>query len=128
MVTAITEGIKVSVITEFISDHSNASLQHFVFTYRVRIENQSDHTIRLRRRHWFIYDSNGVTREVEGEGVIGQQPILEPGQVHEYVSGSNLQTTMGKMAGSYLMERMYDGREFLVQIPEFLLIVPYKLN
>ncbi|MFT4032113.1 MAG: Co2+/Mg2+ efflux protein ApaG [Siphonobacter sp.] len=128
MVTAITEGVKVSVITEFIADHSNASLQHFVFTYRVRIENQSDFTIHLRRRHWFIYDSNGVTREVEGEGVIGQQPVLEPGQSHEYVSGSNLQTTMGKMSGSYLMERLYDGRQFYVEIPEFLLIVPYKLN
>ncbi|SDM53247.1 Co2+/Mg2+ efflux protein ApaG [Siphonobacter aquaeclarae] len=128
MVTAITEGIKVSVITEFISNHSNASLQHFVFTYRVRIENQSEFTIRLLRRHWFIYDSNGITREVEGEGVIGQQPVLEPGESHEYVSGSNLQSTMGKMAGHYLMERQYDGYQFFVEIPEFMLIVPYRLN
>ena len=67
-------------------------------------------------------------REVEGEGVVGQQPVLEPGEVHEYVSGCNLKTTMGKMVGTYLMERVIDGRRFRVNVPEFLLVVPYRLN
>jgi ApaG protein len=65
---------------------------------------------------------------VEGEGVVGQQPVLEPGESHEYVSGCNLKTGIGKMRGTYLMERLVDGRQFQVVIPEFVLIVPYKLN
>jgi len=82
----------------------------------------------LLRRQWFIFDTNGTVREVEGEGVIGLQPVLEPGEIHEYVSGCNLKTTIGKMMGSYLMERMIDGKQFFVEIPEFNLIVPYRQN
>jgi ApaG protein len=75
-----------------------------------------------------IFDSNGTVREVEGEGVVGQQPVLEPGEVHEYVSGCNLRSSMGKMAGTYLVERIIDGKQVRVNIPEFTMIVPYKLN
>lgn len=128
MVSEVTEGIKVSVQTEYQSDYSNPIQSHFVFTYRIFIENNSDNTIQLLRRHWYIIDSNSIVREVEGEGVVGQQPILEPGEVHQYVSGCNLQTTMGKMTGSYLMERVLDGRRFHVAIPSFNLIVPYLYN
>ena len=103
-------------------------LHYFVFTYKIIIENHSDNTVKLLRRRWNIYDSNGVVREVEGEGVVGQQPVLEPGEIHEYVSGCNLRTNLGKMAGTYLMERVFDGRHFQVVIPEFTLIVPYRLN
>ena len=71
---------------------------------------------------------SGTVREVEGEGVVGQQPTLEPGESHQYVSGCNLKTGIGKMTGHYTMERLVDGREFKVEIPEFVLIVPYKLN
>ncbi len=128
MVSEVTEGIKVSVLTEYQSDYSNPIQSHFVFTYRIFIENNSDNTIQLLRRHWFIFDSNSIVREVEGEGVVGQQPVLEPGDVHEYVSGCNLQTTMGKMTGRYLMERVLDGHRFHVAIPAFNLIVPYLYN
>lgn len=128
MVSEVTEGVKVSVITEYQSDYSNPRQSHFVFTYKVIIENHSENTIKLLRRHWNIYDSNGIVREVEGEGVVGQQPVLEPGEIHEYVSGCNLRTNLGKMTGSYLMERVLDGRQFKVVIPEFTLIVPYRLN
>jgi ApaG protein len=128
MVSEVTEGVKVSVVTEYQSDYSNPRQAHFVFTYKVIIENHSDNTIKLLRRHWNIYDSNGIVREVEGEGVVGQQPVLEPGEIHEYVSGCNLRTNLGKMTGSYLMERVLDGRQFKVIIPEFTLIVPYRLN
>jgi len=128
MVSEVTEGVKVSVVTEYQPDYSNPHQTHFVFTYKVIIENHSDHTVKLLRRRWNIYDSNGVVREVEGEGVVGQQPVLEPGEIHEYVSGCNLRTNLGKMAGTYLMERVFDGRRFHVVIPEFTLIVPYRLN
>lgn len=128
MVSEVTEGVKVSIVTEYQSDYSNPRQTHFVFTYKVIIENHSDNTVKLLRRRWNIYDSNGVVREVEGEGVVGQQPVLEPGEIHEYVSGCNLRTSLGKMAGTYLMERVLDGRRFNVVIPEFTLIVPYRLN
>ncbi|GAA4459728.1 Co2+/Mg2+ efflux protein ApaG [Nibrella saemangeumensis] len=128
MVTAVTEGIKVSVKTEYQSEYSSPLQAHYVFTYRITIENASENTIQLLRRHWLIYDSNGSVREVEGEGVVGQQPVLEPGEVHEYVSGCNLRSSMGKMVGTYLIERVMDGKRVRVAIPEFMMVVPYKLN
>jgi ApaG protein len=128
MVTEITQGIKVSVETEYQPVYSSPSQYHYVFTYRVHIENQSDNTIQLLRRHWHIVDAARRSREVEGEGVVGQQPVLEPGQNHEYVSGCNLKSGMGKMSGTYLMERLVDNKRFNVIIPEFSLIAPFKLN
>ncbi|MFC0183076.1 ApaG protein [Pseudarcicella hirudinis] len=128
MISAITEGVKVSVQTEYQAEYSNPLHEHFVFSYRIRIENESDFTVQLLRRHWFIHDANGTIREVEGEGVIGKQPVLEPGEFHEYVSGCNLNTSIGKMVGTYLMERIMDGKHFMVQIPGFSMIAPYRLN
>ncbi len=116
------------VSTEFQPDYSNPAHSHYVFTYRVVIENNSDYTIQLVRRHWIIADSFGETREVEGEGVVGQQPILEPGESHEYVSGCNLKTGIGKMVGTYKMRRIVDNKEFLVNIPEFTMMVPWRQN
>ena len=101
---------------------------HYVFTYRISIENNSQHTVQLLRRHWYIHDANTLVREVEGEGVVGQQPVLEAGESHEYVSGCNLKSGMGKMYGNYLMERVIDGKKFKVKIPEFTMFAPFKLN
>jgi ApaG protein len=128
MTTAITEGVKVSVISNFESAHSNADRSHFVFSYRIVIENGSSYTVQLLRRHWLIHDSNGTCREVEGEGVIGQQPVIEPGKSHEYVSACYLTTGLGKMRGSYLMERVADGKRFRVRIPDFMMITPHLNN
>ncbi len=128
MNTKVTNGIKVSVVAQYEPDYSSPMQQHYVFTYRILIENLSNYTVQLLARHWQIFDSNGKVIEVEGEGVVGQQPVIEPGQHHQYVSGSNLKTAMGKMKGSYLMERVFDGSRFEVEIPEFALVVPYKLN
>lgn len=128
MVSEVTEGVKVTVMTEYQPDYSNPDQKHFVFTYKIRIENHSENTVKLLRRHWLIFDANGGAREVEGEGVVGLQPILEPGEIHEYVSGCNLRTDIGKMTGSYLMERIIDEKQFRVVIPSFSLIVPYRLN
>lgn len=123
-----TQGVKVTVTTNYLPDYSSPAQQHYVFAYKINIENNSEFTVKLLRRHWFIHDSNGIVREVEGEGVVGQQPTLEPGESHEYVSGCNLKTGIGKMRGNYLMERLVDGKQISVIIPEFVLIVPYKLN
>ncbi len=128
MDTKTTEGVKVTVTTNYLPDYSSPVQQHYVFAYKISIENNSEFTVKLLRRHWYIHDATGVMREVEGEGVVGQQPTLEPGELHEYVSGCNLKTGLGKMRGTYLMERLVDGKKFDVTIPEFNLIVPYKLN
>jgi ApaG protein len=128
MVTEITEGVKVTVITEYQPDYSSPDQNHYVFTYHITIENNSNYTVKLLRRHWFIADASYPVREVEGEGVVGKQPILEPGDNHQYVSGCNLKSGMGKMYGTYLMERSVDGKQFQVTIPEFTMIAPYRVN
>lgn len=128
MVTKITDGVKISVETIYQPEYSNPVNEHFMFAYRVNIENLTESSVQLLNRHWLIFDSNGSKREVEGEGVVGQQPVIEPGDNHEYVSGCNLKTDMGSMKGSYEMKRIADGKNFRVNIPEFYLIAPYKLN
>ena len=127
-ITASTEGVKVSVLTEYQPDYSSPYQSHFVFSYRIRIENHSDTTVQLQRRRWLIFDSNATVREIEGEGVVGLMPILEPGESHEYISGCSLKSSIGKMTGSYVMERLIDGKKFRVKIPEFGLIAPFRLN
>ncbi len=128
MVTAITQDVKISVETIYQDEHSNPANEHYMFAYRIEIENLSDYSIQLMRRRWFIFDSNGSVREVEGEGVVGIQPVIEPGKNYAYVSGCNLKTDIGSMKGHYTMTRLVDDTPFMVDIPEFQLIVPYKLN
>ncbi len=128
MVTEITQGIKVSVETEYQPSYSSPSQYHYVFTYKITIENQSEFTIQLLRRHWTIFDAGFSSREVDGEGVVGQQPVLEPNQTHHYVSGCNLKSGIGKMIGTYLMERVVDGIRFEVTVPEFHMVTPLRLN
>lgn len=128
MVTAITQGVKISVDTVYQDEYSNPDKEHFMFAYQITIENLSDYAIQLMRRQWFIFDSNGTQKEVEGEGVVGLQPVIEPGESHSYVSGCSLTTDIGSMSGTYLMNRLIDGTDFTVDIPEFHLIVPYRLN
>ncbi|MDB5119158.1 MAG: Co2+/Mg2+ efflux protein ApaG [Sphingobacteriales bacterium] len=128
MVTKITEGVKVSVETIYQPEYSNPANEHFMFAYKVNIENLSEYTVQLLNRHWVIFDSNGAHRDVAGEGVVGEQPVIEPGDNHEYVSGCNLKTDMGNMKGTYEMKRIVDDERFLVNIPEFYLIAPYKMN
>ena len=128
MYKAVTKDVEVSVETFYQESASNPEAGKYVFAYRILIENHSEFTIKLLRRHWNIIDGNGQLSEVDGEGVIGQQPIIEPEQKHEYVSGCELQTEMGKMYGTYLLEKQIDGSTFEVEIPEFVMIVPYRLN
>jgi ApaG protein len=128
MVTKVTSGVKVSVETFFQPQHSDPRMNHFVFAYRITIENHSEHIVQLKRRHWIIIDADGQRREVEGEGVVGEQPILAPGEDYKYVSGCNLNSEFGKMSGSYEMERKEDKKRFKVRIPEFLMITESRLN
>lgn len=128
METKITNGIKVSVETFYQEGYSRPIDGKYIFAYRINIENRSDFTVQLMRRHWYIHDSNGIIREVEGEGVIGQQPILLPGETHQYISWSHLFTEVGKMHGYYSFVRQIDGVMFKVTIPEFQLVTPFKMN
>ena len=128
MVTEITNEIKISVETEYQTEYSSPLNNHFVFSYKISIENNSRYTVQLLTRHWFIFDSDGSNREVEGEGVVGQQPILNCDETHRYVSGCNLKSSIGKMKGYYTFERTHDGKQFSVNIPEFVMIAPFKLN
>lgn len=128
MVTQVTKGVKITVRTRFEGGLSRPELRHFLFTYRILIENKSEYTVQLLRRHWHIFDSNGEKREVEGDGVVGKQPVLMPNESYEYESACNLATDMGTMRGVYQMVRIIDKEKFMVSIPEFKLIAPQRLN
>jgi ApaG protein len=128
MVSKISEGIEVSVETFYQPDYSNAVSGEFMFAYRITIENHNNYPVKLHRRHWYIVDSNGSTREVEGDGVVGVQPTIKPGDKYQYVSGCNLHSELGKMYGTYQMENLLDKSNFEVNIPVFEMVVPFKLN
>ncbi|HEV2480776.1 MAG TPA: Co2+/Mg2+ efflux protein ApaG [Puia sp.] len=128
MANKISEGMEVSVETFYQPDYSNPISGEYMFAYRITIENHNNFSVKLQRRHWHIFDSNGSYREVEGEGVVGVQPILQPGERYQYVSGCNLRTEMGKMYGSYTMENLNNKKSFEVNVPIFEMIVPFKMN
>jgi len=128
MITKLSEGVQISVETFYQSDYSNPGNSEFMFAYRITIENHNSFPVKLDRRHWHIFDSNGEYREVEGEGVVGQQPVIAPGEQFQYVSGCNLRTEMGKMFGKYIMENLNNKSVFEVNIPSFEMIVPFKMN
>lgn len=128
MASKISEGIEVNVETFYQPDYSNPVSGEFMFAYRISIENRNSFPVKLHRRHWYIFDSNGQNREVEGEGVVGVQPVLNPGEKYQYVSGCNLHTEMGKMHGTYLMENITNKKTFEVKIPAFEMVVPFKNN
>ena len=128
MVSKISDGIEISVETFYQPDYSNPVSGEYMFAYRITIENHNNFPVKLHRRHWYIIDSNGTNREVEGEGVVGVQPTLQSGERYQYVSGCNLRSEMGKMHGTYLMENLLNKTSFDVNIPVFEMIVPFKMN
>jgi ApaG protein len=117
---ATTEDITVSVRPVYLDGQSDMIMKRFVFAYFIRIENHGKDKIQLLRRHWYINHSSGRVEEVEGEGVVGKQPYLVPGGVHEYNSFCVLETFEGSMEGTYLM-RHSNGEQFRVIIPRFIL-------
>lgn len=120
---ATTEGITVRVQPRYAGDQSDPENGHWVWHYHVRIENGSGLQVQLRDRHWIITDGHGERRDVMGEGVVGEQPVIPPGGSYDYVSGCPLSTPMGQMRGHFGMQDG-GGRRFEVEIPAFDLISP----
>jgi len=123
--TAVTRDIRVTVRPAYLDDQSAPNDNHFVWAYHVTIENMGRETVQLRSRHWRITDARGELHEVRGAGVIGEQPVLEPGDVFDYTSGTPLATPSGIMNGSYQMENER-GEAFDIEIPAFSLDSPYQ--
>jgi len=120
-----TREIQVSVEPFYLENESSPQQLRFVWAYRVRIANHGDCTVQLKNRYWRITDSMGRTQEVRGVGVVGEQPVLAPGESYEYTSGTPLDTPSGIMVGTYQMETD-DGEEFEVDIPAFSLDSPHQ--
>ncbi|MEJ0093677.1 MAG: Co2+/Mg2+ efflux protein ApaG [Methylocella sp.] len=125
MYSAVTHDIQITVLPEFVPERSDAEEATFFWAYTVEIANQGDLTVQLTARHWKITDGNGKLKEVQGAGVVGEQPILKPGETFRYTSGSDLTTPSGIMSGAYRMvnER---GEVFEVEIPAFSLDSPFS--
>jgi ApaG protein len=127
MPTEVTEGIRVSVESVYLEEHSSPEDGRYAFAYMVTIANESHSRAQLRRRHWIITDGNGKVEEVEGPGVVGEQPVLDTGDVHRYTSGCVLTTPVGTMEGTYEMHEP-GGRIFKANIPRFPLQMPGVLQ
>lgn len=128
MESKLTQGIKISVKPEYQPDLSDPRKQKFVFTYKVEIKNESDQKVQLLYREWVIFDSSGVKRKVRGEGVVGKQPELAPGEQFIYESWCPLSSEIGYMQGHYIMKQKLTSKEFRVQIPRFILITNFLEN
>ncbi|MGQ0662423.1 MAG: Co2+/Mg2+ efflux protein ApaG [Pseudomonadota bacterium] len=125
MYSETTRQIKITVKPIYLEDQSSPVDNHYVWAYHVRIENLGRDTVQLRNRHWRITDSAGRIQEVRGAGVVGEQPVLKPGEAFEYTSGTPLPTPSGIMVGSYQMETP-SGERFDVRIPAFSLDSPHQ--
>ncbi len=119
--------INIQVATNYVDDQSEPEFDRYVFAYTITIENLSDTPTQLLRRHWIITDANGKVQEVAGDGVVGKQPTLGPGETYRYSSGAVLETPVGAMQGMYSMHAS-DGAEFDAPIPPFTLAVPGVLH
>jgi len=119
--------IEITVDARFLPEQSEPEQQRYVFAYTVRLRNRGEQPAQLISRHWVITDENSQVREVRGEGVVGEQPLVAPGDDYEYTSGAVLETATGTMHGSYQM-RAADGSEFDAQIPAFVLSIPRVLH
>ncbi len=120
-----TRSIRVTVEPIYLNDQSSPSDNHYVWAYQVRIENKGDDTVQLLHRYWRITDAVGRVQEVGGDGVVGEQPTLKPGETFEYASGTPLPTPSGIMVGTYEMESA-SGRRFDVAVPAFSLDSPHE--
>jgi ApaG protein len=119
--------ITVSALVKYLPDQSDEKSGRYVFAYTISIRNSGNATAQLISRHWVITDSQGLVQEVRGLGVVGAQPVLRPGEQHEYTSGTSIATPVGTMRGSYQMVAE-DGTRFEAAIPEFTLSVPRVLH
>ena len=128
MVSQITQGIKISVLTSFEGTYFKNYKLNFAFSYKITIENYGKDTVQLVTRHWEILDSLNYLEIVDGEGVIGKKPILKPGESHVYSSGCLLSSSFGAMSGHFNMINFTSTRSFKVAVPTFKLNAPFALN
>lgn len=128
MVQQVTRGIKISVVTHFEGAFYKNYKIHYAFGYKVTIENQSKDTVQLNARHWTILDALNTIETVSGEGVIGEKPVLKPGESHTYSSGCLLSSPFGAMQGYYSMVNFTTTKKFNVAIPTFKLSAPFAIN
>lgn len=126
--TLTTHGVTISVATYFIPEQSSFATQNFVFAYKIHIKNKNSFPVKLLWRHWRIVDAFMDERRVSGLGVVGEQPVIYPGETYSYVSGCHFVTPMGKMSGYYRMMNAETKEEFRVTIPDFCMFVPSQLN
>ena len=124
---AVTDGLRVEVTAEYSPDHSQPANNNWFFLYTIRISNEGDETCQLVSRHWIIRDATGKIEEVRGDGVVGEQPVLEPGDSFEYTSGCPLPTPFGSMAGVFDMQRP-DGTGFEAEVALFQLMQPGSIH
>lgn len=122
-----TDGVAIAVQPIFLESHSLPDFSHYVWAYRVRIANKRCDPVRLMMRYWRITDSAGGTQEVYGEGVVGEQPLIQPGATYEYTSGAPLNTPSGVMSGRYEMETP-EGERLDVEVPTFSLDSPHEVK
>src|SRR5512142_3087351 len=119
--------IQVSVQVRYLADQSDVIDDRYVFAYTITLTNEGEQAVQLLSRHWVIHDDNNHMQEVKGKGVVGEQPVIKPGQSFEYTSGTVLATQVGTMSGTYRMQ-VLDGEEFTVPITQFVLSVPRVLH
>ncbi len=124
--SSVTRDIKVSVRSFYLEDQSQPEDRQYLWAYRIRIENHGAENVRLLRRTWLITDAAGRVQHVQGEGVVGEQPQLDPGEAFEYTSGTPLETPSGFMSGAYHMIATVSGERFDVAIPPFSLDSPHQ--
>jgi ApaG protein len=128
MVSQITKGIKISVLTSFEGTYFKNYKIHFAFSYQVSIENQSKDSVQLTSRHWEIYDALNQNEVVDGEGVVGKKPVIKPGEIYTYSSGCLLNSPIGAMKGYFNMINFTSTKSFKVIIPTFKLSAPFAIN
>jgi ApaG protein len=124
---AVTQGTRVTVHARYSEEHSAPASSRWFFLYTIRISNESEEVVQLLNRHWTIVDATGHTEEVHGPGVVGEQPVLRPGEAFEYTSGCPLTTPFGSMSGTYDMQRA-DGTPFEAEIAIFELVQPGDIH
>ena len=128
MITQVTKGIKVSVQTTFEGTFFKNYKMHYAFGYTITIENQSKDTVQLISRHWDVFDSLKELETIDGEGVIGKKPVIQPGKSHTYSSGCLLASPIGAMRGYYQMVDLTSTEEFEVEVPTFKFAAPFAMN
>ncbi len=124
----ITKKVNIKAVSTYEKESSRPVNNEYIFSYKISIANNTSQPIRLLSRFWTLVDGMGNKKIVEGEGVVGQQPIIEPGGQYHYISGCHLTTDIGKMFGEYKMLGLNDEKSFFVTIPSFKLIAPFKNN